>query len=255
MLLAVDAGNTNVVFAVFDGDRLLGKWRLATDINRSADEYVAILKPLLEISNLLFSNIKNIIVACVVPQHLFVLKTFCRDYLRIKPLVVGENGVVIGMKVDTDNPEEVGADRLVNAVAAWALCRKPCIILDFGTATTFDVVSRKGHYIGGVIAPGVNLSLKALHQAAAKLPEIAIKKPRRTIGRSTVSAMQSGVYYGYIGLIDGIVARIRREQKNPKMMVIATGGLAPLFAGATEIIARHEPDLTINGLKIISERQ
>lgn len=250
MLLAIDAGNTNTVFAVFDGDTLVGQWRLATDAHRTADEYAVWLIALMGLMNLKPSHVQAAIVASVVPHTLFELKTLCRRYFHCELMMVGSVGVKTGIEAKVDRPQEVGADRLVNAFAAWRKYAMPVIVVDFGTATTFDVVGKEGDYIGGVIAPGVNLSLETLHRAAAKLPNVAIAEPARVIGTDTVPAMQSGIYFGYAGLIEGIVQRIRAEYGYP-MKVIATGGLAPLYARATSVIEEIEQDLTILGLRWI----
>lgn len=247
MLLAIDAGNTNTVFAVFDGDRLVGQWRTATDTRRTADEYGVWLLQLLARFDIAASSIRGAILSTVVPQATFPLRMLCRHYFHTEALVVGEAGVKLGIEVKVERPAEVGADRLVNAYSAHLRYPGALIILDFGTATTFDVVV-EGAYVGGVIAPGVNLSLEALHMAAAKLPNVAVERPQRVIGTSTISAMQSGVFYGYLGLIEGIVTRIRQEHKSD-MTTIATGGLATLFATGTSMIQHLDPDLTILGLK------
>jgi type III pantothenate kinase len=253
MLLAIDAGNTNTVFAIFEGNNLLGQWRMATDSRRTADEYGVWLLQLLGRAKIDAQNIKAAIMSCVVPQATFALRMLARNYFQTELLIVGESNVDLGIEAKMERPREVGADRLVNAVAAWQKHKEPLIIIDFGTATTFDVVDKDGSYIGGVIAPGVNLSLEALHRAAAKLPNVAIERPATVIGKETVSAMQSGIYFGYVGLIEGIVARIRDEYGS-KMRVVATGGLAPLFAKATSVIDGLEPDLIIDGLRLIYER-
>lgn len=247
MLLAIDTGNTNTVFAIFDGQKLIGQWRIATDARRTSDEYAVWLLQLMQMHGLDAKKINAAIVSSVVPQTLFDLRTLCRRYFNAELRVIGHD-LRAPIEVDVDRPADVGADRLVNAYAAWKRWPQALIILDFGTATTFDVVSAKGSYIGGVIAPGVNLSLDALHRAAAKLPNVGIAPPERVIGRHTVAAMQSGIYYGYVGLIEGIVSRIRAEAGIP-MKVIATGGLAPLYAKATAVIEQLEPDLTILGLR------
>ena len=252
MLLAIDVGNTNIVFAVFSGSKLTGKWRLATESNRTDDEYAISLKQLFSLEELEFSEIDSVIISCVVPSTLFALKTLARKYFKCEPMVVGDDGVAIPVTVKIDRHTEVGADRIVNAVAANKLYRRDVIIIDFGTATTFDVVSAKGEYLGGVISPGVDLSLSALHDAAAKLPKVAIGKPDNVIGKNTISAMKSGIYWGYVGLVEGIVGKIKKEY-GKNMKVIATGGLAPLFAEATSVIESHEPDLTIDGLQYIHE--
>ncbi len=253
MLLAIDAGNTNVVFAVFDGKKLVGQWRIATDARRTADEYGVWLLQVMERAKIAPKKITGTIMACVVPQAIFELRQLARRYFGTELLLVGgDHEVKIGMKINIDNPHEVGADRLVNAFAAWRRFKQAMIIVDFGTATTFDVVSSKGEYMGGVIAPGVNLSLDALHRAAAKLPNIGIMRPAKVIGRNTITAMQSGVYYGYAGLVEMITDRIKKEYGG-KMKVIATGGLASLYAKACPVIEKVEPDLIIYGLKEIYE--
>ncbi len=253
MLLVIDTGNTNTVFAVFNGKKLAGQWRMATDARRTADEYGVWLLQIMEHEKINTGKITAAIMSSVVPQANFAMRMLARQYFDTELLIVGEPGVTLGVKVKTDRPQEVGADRLVNTVAAWNKHRKPLIIVDFGTATTFDVVDGRGDYIGGVIAPGINLSLEALHRAAAKLPNIAVGHPEHVIGKDTISAMQSGIYFGYAGLIEGIVTRITKEY-GKNMQVVATGGLAPLFAKATPVINTLEPDLIIEGLKLIYER-
>jgi type III pantothenate kinase len=260
MLLAVDSGNTNVVFAVFDdaGD-LRGEWRASTNVNRTADEFWVWLTHLMAMARIDRGDIHDAIIATVVPATLFSIKLLCRKYLGVEPKIVGEPDVELGMQILVDMPSEVGADRLVNAVAAHRLYGGPLIVIDFGTATTFDVVDAAGNYCGGVIAPGINLSIDALQRAAAKLPPVAIARPRAVIGRSTVSAMQSGIYWGYIGLIEGVVGRISREYEGDAspaapMRVIATGGLAPLFADATDVIQAVDLDLTLRGLYLVHSR-
>ena len=251
MLLAIDSGNTNIVFAVYDGDRVRGEWRASTDAERTADELGVWLTQLLSIEGLARTDISAAIIASVVPAMVFGLKTLCRRYFKCEPLVVGDDGVDLGLKVLLDRPEEVGADRLVNAVAAHHCYPGPLIIIDFGTATTFDVVDTLGNYCGGAIAPGINLSLQALHTAAAKLPRVAIGRPRQVIGKATVPAMQSGIFWGYVGLIEGLVTRIKEEAACGEMLVVATGGLAPLFHEAIPAIDRLDPDLTLRGLLLI----
>ena len=252
MLLAIDAGNTNIVFAVFDGEVLRGSWRASTDARRTADEYAVWFTQLISLEGLQPSDIGTAIISCVVPDALFSLKTLVTRYFRATPRIVGEECLKLGIKVLLDRPEEVGADRLVNAVAARALHKVPLIVIDFGTATTFDVVDRDGNYAGGVITPGINLSLDALSHAAAKLPRVAIRRTTKIVGTNTISAMQSGIFWGYVGLIEGLVRRIAAEQ-NTAMTVIATGGLAPLFAGSAKVIDKVEPDLTLTGLRLIHE--
>jgi type III pantothenate kinase len=250
MLLAINANNTNTSFAVWDGAKLRGSWRTATEGRRTADEYVVWLDHLLSLQGLARRDVDGAVIGSVVPETNFNLLNFCRDYCKTDPIVVGDNGVKLGTTALVDRPEEVGADRLVNTVAAHDRYRGPLIVVDFGTATTLDVVDGDGNYCGGVIAPGINLSLAALHMAAAKLPSVRITRTERVIGKDTVSCMQSGIYWGYIGLVEGLVARIKREF-GTAMRVIATGGLAPLFAGATDAIEHVDPDLTLWGLQLI----
>jgi type III pantothenate kinase len=254
LLLAIDAGNTNVVFAVFDGDKLAGQWRISTDPKRTADEYGIWLSQVLERANLPPQKITGAVLASVVPQAIFDLRMLARRYFNCELMVIGDPRLKLetGMKVAIDNPGEVGADRLVNAFAAWRRFKQALMVVDFGTATTFDVVNASGDYVGGVIAPGVNLSLDALHRAAAKLPNIAIQPPAKVIGTNTIGAMQSGIYYGYAGLVESIAGRIKKEQ-GCSMKVIATGGLASLYAKACPMIEQVEPDLTILGLKELYE--
>ena len=250
MLLAIDAGNTNIVFAIYDGETMLGSWRAATEIRRTADEYAVWLTQLMGLKGIKTAEIDDCILASVVPDVVFDIVSFVERYFGVKPRQVGTAALDLGIRVKLDRPEEVGADRLVNAVAALKHLPPPLIIVDFGTATTFDVVDAEGAYAGGVIAPGINLSLQALYMAAAKLPRVAIRKTDHVVGTSTITAMQSGIFWGYIGLIEGLIHRIRAEQGGA-MAVVGTGGLAPLFAGATDIIDLVDPNLTLTGLHII----
>ena len=253
MLLAIDVGNTNIVFAVFDdGGNIASQWRLSTIPEITTDELVDWLDRELAGAGIEKNKISSAIISTVVPTILDELKNFCRAYIGGEPMVVGDAGVNIGIDVLVDNPDEVGADRLVNAVAVSANPNysTPLIVVDFGTATTFDVIDENGNYAGGVIAPGINLSLEALHMAAAKLPRVEIAKPTRVIGKATVPAMQSGIYWGYVSIIEGIVKRIKAEIGH-EMDVIATGGLAGLFSEGTEVITNVDGDLTINGLYVI----
>ncbi|ANK81196.1 MAG: pantothenate kinase [Rhizobiales bacterium NRL2] len=253
MLLAIDAGNTNTTFAVFDGDEIVGEWRSGTNTARTADEYAVWLSSLMQLVDLKFADVDTAIIATVVPQGLFNLRTLCRRYFNCEPLVVGDPDVDIGIRILIEKERDVGADRLVNAVAAHHAYGGPAIILDFGTATTFDVIDENGNYHGGVIAPGIHLSLEALHMAAAKLPRIAVERPTRVIGNDTQSAMLSGVYYGYVGLIEGLVARIKQDFGKP-MKVVATGGLAAMFDDGTDEIDMIDRDLTMKGLLMIARR-
>ncbi|MCC9623022.1 type III pantothenate kinase [Thalassospira sp. MA62] len=254
MLLAIDAGNTNIVFAVFDGDTIKGQWRCSTTTERTADELGVWLHHLFSLSDVPVDAITGAIIATVVPAAEFSLKTLCRRYFNVEPMVVGDPSVDLDMKIIMDRPSEVGADRLVNAIAAHELFGGPLVVLDFGTATTFDVVDGSGDYLGGVIAPGVNLSIKALHMAAAQLPMVAIEAPRSVVGKNTIEAMQSGVYWGYVSMIEGLLARIRSQQNLDTIKVVATGGLAPLFAKAVDEIEHSHGDLTMLGLLMIYRR-
>lgn len=252
MLLAIDVGNTNTVLAVYRDGAPLGQWRLSTNRERTADEYAAALIQLMSLKDLAHREVDAVIISSVVPQAVTPLRWMSRDVFGCRASVVGED-VAFPLPIRIDNPREVGADRVVNAVGALKRHPPPLVIIDFGTATTLDIVDAEGAYCGGVIAAGINLSLEALARAAAKLPRIAVEAPERVIGRSTVGAMQSGVYWGYVGLIEGLVTRIKQEFGAP-MRVIATGGLAPLFANGTEVIEHVDPDLTMAGLLEIYER-
>lgn len=252
MLLAIEQGNTNTLFAVHDGRSWIAQWRAATASTRTADEYAVWLSQLLAMADLKFATLDACIISSVVPQSVFNLRNLARRYLQCEPLVIGENAE-LGIPVRIDKPSEAGADRLVNAIGAHAIYPGVLLVLDSGTATTFDVIAADGGFEGGVIAPGINLSMEALHQAAAKLPRVAIQKPQRVVGKDTVGAMQSGVFWGYIALIEGLIARIKAEWGEP-MTVVATGGVASLFHGATLAIDHFDPDLTIRGLLEIHRR-
>jgi type III pantothenate kinase len=253
MLLAIDAGNTNVVFAVHDGVEWRGRWRIATDPNRTSDEYAVWLLALMSYAGLKPADVNRCVIGTVVPVALYNLRRLCRDWFGNEPLIA-RSVLNWGFEIKVDQPQEVGADRLLNALAAHHHYHGPLIVIDLGTATTFDVVDEKGAYLGGVIAPGINLSIEALHRAAARLPRIGIGRPQSAIGRNTVSAMQSGIFWGYVGMIEGIVTRIRNEADFPRMKVIATGGLAPLLAEGTTLIERIDPDITLEGLRLLAER-
>ena len=253
MLLAIDAGNTNIVFAIYDGDRMRAQWRAVTHASRTADEYGVWLGQLLSLEGLSFKDLDAAIIATVVPAVLFDLRDLCRKYLKTEPLLVGDPSLDLGPKPKVDRPETVGADRLCNTVAAHERYKGAAIVVDFGTATNFDIVSEEGAFDGSVIAPGANLSIEALHQAAALLPRVAIHRAQRVIGRDTVSSMQSGVYWGYVGLITGLISRIKAEYGRP-MTVVATGGLAHLFHPDIPAIEHVDPDLTMRGLMLIHAR-
>ena len=252
MLLAIEQGNTNTLFAIHDGATWVAQWRVATETTRTADEYAAWLYQLMQMNGLDFKVIDDCIISSVVPQSLFNLRKLCQRYFDRQPYVIGEN-TNLGIDIRIDKPREAGADRLVNAIGGHIKYDGPLIIIDSGTATTFDVVAADGGYEGGAIAPGINLSVQALHQAAAKLPRIAIEKPTRKIGKDTVSAMQTGIFWGYVGLIEYLVASIQGEY-GQKMTVIATGGVVSLFEGATDKIDYFDHDLTLRGLLEIYKR-
>lgn len=252
MLLVIDAGNTNIVFAVHDGAEWRGSWRIATNDQRTSDEYAVWLLTLLTHAGLKPADIERAVIGTVVPAALYHLRRLCRDWFEVEPLIA-RAALDWGFEIKVDNPDEVGADRLLNALAGHARYGGPLVVIDFGTATTFDVVDADGNYIGGIIAPGINLSIEALHKAAARLPRIGIGRPQAVIGRSTVPAMQSGVYWGYIGMIEGLVARIRAEFGEP-ITVIATGGLAPLFSEGTLVIEHTDSDITLEGLRMLTIR-
>jgi len=254
MLLAIDCGNTNIVFAVFSDDGTIrGEWRSSTDSHRTADEFGVWLDQLMAINGIDRNGITSAIIATVVPANLFSLRMLCRNYFDVVPLVIGSPDVKLGLELLVDRPEDVGADRVVNAVSAYDTYGGPLIIVDFGTATTLDLINGDGDYMGGVILPGVNLSLEALHLAAAQLPRVAIHRPERVIGKGTVEAMQSGIYFGYVSMIEGFVKRIVEEYGSP-VEVIATGGLSSLFTEATDCIKTADPDLTLRGLYAIYQR-
>jgi type III pantothenate kinase len=252
MLLAIEQGNTNTLFAVHDGAAWIAQWRTATEMARTADEYAVWLSQLLAMRQMSLENLHACILSSVVPQSIFNLRNLARRYLNVEPLIVGEN-VELGIEVRIQKPSEAGADRLVNAIGAHITYPGALLVVDSGTATTFDVVAADGAFEGGAIAPGINLSLQALHDAAARLPRIAIQKPRRVIGKDTVEAMQSGIFWGYVSLIEGLVGRFKAEFAAP-MTVIGTGGVASLFDGATGAIDHFDADLTILGLLEIYRR-
>jgi type III pantothenate kinase len=253
MLLVADVGNTNVVFALYRGREIKTRWRIATDPRRTGDEYAVWLLQLIAIEGFKREDVTQIIVGSVVPRAVHNLTVLAQKYFGVEPLIAGQGDAAWGIAVDVDEPRSLGADRALNAIAAHAKYEGDLIVIDFGTATTFDAIDFNGAYKGGIIAPGINLSMKALHEAAAKLPRVAIQKPDHVIGRDTVAAMQSGVFWGYIDLIDGLVERIKAEYGQP-MTVIATGGVASLFEGAAQNIDHFDGDITIKGLRILYDR-
>ena len=249
MLLAIDCGNTNTVFSVWDGAQFLATWRIATDHKRTADEYFVWLQTLIALKKLDLA-ITEAIISSTVPRVVFNLRVLCDRYFNCRPLVVGKPECRLPTPPRVDQGTTVGPDRLVNTVGAFDRYGGNLIVVDFGTATTFDVVDFDGAYVGGVIAPGANLSMEALHMAAAALPHVDVARPIRAIGTNTVACMQSGVYWGYVGLIEGIVREVRKERPDG-VKVIATGGLASLFAQGTKLFHAIEDDLTMHGLVLI----
>lgn len=251
MLLAIDIGNTNIVLGVFHGQTLRATWRIATDVHRMADEYAVLLLNLFPRQGLVPGDITEVALSSVVPPLDSTFEELCQRYFMTRPLIVGP-GTKTGVRICTDNPREVGADRVVNAAAAHHLYEGPLIVIDFGTATTLDAVSAEGDYLGGAIAPGVQVATEALVQRASKLPRIEMVRPKHAIGRNTVAAMQSGIIFGYVGLLEGIVARLRQELDGP-VKVVATGGLVEILAPETSCIEIVEPNLTLIGLRLIYE--
>jgi type III pantothenate kinase len=252
MLLAIDAGNTNTVFALVDDGEIRARWRIATDPRRTADEYSVWLYQLLALEGLAKADVDAVIVGTVVPRATHNLEVLASKYFGVKAIIAGQGSAAWPIALDVDEPHSVGADRVLNAIAAHSRHAGDLIIVDFGTATTFDVVDRQGAYKGGIIAPGINLSIDALVNAAAKLPRIAIATPPddQVIGRTTESQMLTGIYWGYVAMIEGLVARIRNEVGRP-VTVVGTGGLAVLFDKRTEVFDAVEPDLTIQGLSLL----
>ncbi len=252
MLIAIDVGNTNSVIALFDETRAVAQWRTSTSSTRTADEYAVWLTQIMAMSGFSLSDISACIISNVVPQSLFHFRNLSRRYFNCEPFVVTAASIP-GVAVRIPKPSEVGADRLVNAVGAFVAYGGPLVVVDSGTATNFDMVGKDGGFEGGIISPGINLSMQALHDAAAQLPRVAIERPANVIGKDTVGAMQSGVFWGYVSLIEGLVQRIKAEYPAP-IKVVATGGVAALFEGASDCIDIFDPDLTIRGLFEIHRR-
>jgi type III pantothenate kinase len=252
LLLVIDVGNSNIVLGIYDGECLLKDWRISTDKSKTTDEYGILIHDLFRLADIGFDRLEGIIISSVVPTLTGVLDKLAHKYFGFKPYIVGPD-IKTGMPIQYDNPCEVGADRIVNAVAGFEKYRGPLIIVDFGTATTFDYVNRKGEYCGGAIAPGLMISMEALFQKASKLPRVEIAKPPALVAKNTVNSMQAGIYYGYVGLVDEIVSRMKNEcREHP--MVIATGGLAGLIAPESRTIDKIEEYLTLEGLRILYHR-
>ncbi|MCH8028341.1 MAG: type III pantothenate kinase [Candidatus Dadabacteria bacterium] len=251
MILALDIGNTNIAFGLCRDGEILSQWRIGTDKTRTSDEYGILLRSLIETRDIGADTVTGAIISCVVPPLLGPLTDTVRDHFNVSPIIVGP-GVKTGMPILYSNPKEVGADRIVNGVAAYNKYKKAVVVVDFGTATTFDCISQSGEYIGGVIAPGLQISSEALFNAASKLPKVEIVRPRTVVGKTTVESMQSGLVYGYAGLVDGIVERIRREM-DVKVRVVATGGLSALIAKESKTIEEVDDLLTLKGLMLIYE--
>lgn len=257
MLLAIDAGNTNMVFAVFDGRRKIGAWRISTDARRTPDEYVVWLTQLLSLENLTRTDIDAAVLGSVVPMATRTLVRLCQEHFGCNPMVVSPTTVDLGLEIGLANPREAGADRLLNAIAALERYSPPLVVVDFGTGTNFDVVDAERRYIGGIIAPGPNLALDALHRVAAQLPKVEITMPETVIGRGTVPAMQSGMFWGYVSMIEGLLTRICAELSpggDPPVSVIATGGMAGVFRTGTNMIHDIDAELTLRGLLLVYER-
>jgi len=252
MLLAIDVGNTNTVFGLYQGKELLKTWRIATRSEQTKDEYAVLLRGFFSMAGYDMAEVDAIIIASVVPPTVHALTRMSEGYFNRRPMVVGP-GIKTGISIFYDNPKEVGADRIVNAVAAFEKYQQGAVVVDFGTATTFDCISPRGEYLGGVIAPGIMISIEALFSRASKLPRIELARPKNVIGKNTVNSMQSGILFGYVGLVDGIVERICKEYETPPK-VIATGGFAQLISSESATISQVDENLTLDGLRILHER-
>lgn len=253
MILVIDVGNTHSLLGVFEGKELLTNWRISTDKDRSADELGMLLLNLFAYGKLNVEEVEAVVVASVVPSLLYTIEHTIKKYLKIDPMIIGP-GTKTGINIRCQNPKEVGVDKIVNAVAGYEMYGGPLIIIDMGTATTFCAISAKGEYLGNAICPGIKISTEALYQKAAMLPKIDVIKPDNVIGKNTVASMQSGIFYGYAGQIDYIVKRMKHEMRENSVKVIATGGFARLFAEETQVINEVNSTLTLNGLRIVYER-
>lgn len=251
MILVIDVGNTHTVIGVYKGEKLLGHWRISTNLEKTEDEYGMLVKGLLANSKLSLVDIKGIVISCVVPPVIWILKKMSADYFKVSPIIVGP-GIKTGIYIKTDNPKEVGADRIVNAIAAYKLYGGPVIIVDFGTATTFCAVNKDGVYLGGAITPGIEISAEALAEKTAKLPKIEVTKPQHSIGSNTITAMQSGIFFGYLGLTNELIRRFKIELGEDSV-VVATGGQAELIGNESKLIDKVNPLLTLEGLHLIYE--
>jgi type III pantothenate kinase len=254
MLLAIDVGNTNITLGVFDGEKIVGTFRLNTGIARTSDEYGIVIGDIMELNKIPRDSIKNVIIASVVPAVMHSLTSAVVKYFHTKPIIV-EAGIKTGIRVVTENPKQIGADRIVDAAAAYHIYGGPVLVLDFGTATTYDLVDADGAFVSGVTAPGIRISAKALWEDAAKLPEIEIKKPKSILAKETISSMQAGLVYGQIGATEYIVNNMKKEIGLDNIKVVATGGLGGMVSKETDCIETYDPDLTLQGLRFIYERQ
>jgi len=254
MIFGVDIGNTNIVIGVFEGEDLITNFRLATDVLRTTDEYAATVLLLLNGQRIDSKNIDSVVISSVVPQLIYTFSKLSRKYFNLEPLVVGP-GVKTGLKIKLENPKEVGADRVVNAVAAIEQYGTPVIVVDFGTATTFDVINEHSEYLGGIIYPGIKLSASILRSKTAKLPEVEIERCNRVVGNNTINSIKSGIYFGYLSVVDGIIERIIDEQfEGEHVNIVATGGLGSIFIDDSKYLKIYEPNLTLNGLRLIYEK-
>lgn len=251
MILVIDVGNTHTVIGVYKEEKLLGHWRISTNLEKTEDEYGILVKGLLDNSKLSLADIKGIVISCVVPPIIWILKKMSADYFKVSPIIVGA-GIKTGIYIKTDNPKEVGADRIVNAIAAYKLYGGPVIIVDFGTATTFCAVNKDGVYLGGAIAPGIEISAEALAEKTAKLPKIEVTKPQHSIGSNTITAMKSGIFFGYLGLTNELIKRFKRELGEDSL-VVATGGYSELIGNECKLIDKINPFLTLIGLYLVYE--